>query len=1013
MQKSFIDFSFSLYKDPTSKTLIIKKNRANIVLECCELSFLLEESIFQNSLCLKLKATPKKQGKYPIKICLMNARDEPIKESKLELVVAPYENESELIIKNIGVKIAEVLENPSEYLKENKMVFRLIIANAQERNLTPKTGLENKGCTCYLNSCLQTIYMLPYLRAKIYECDVDLLVFSEENRKVFNLTGEDDFKRFDANQKLEKKQISLIKSLQEVFCAMETFNLSYLSPTKLFLALGWSIADTLVQEDAHEFFRSLLVKIEERFTDLNKLKYFLKQQKDGIVSKDTSFFSFFEELDKKEDFDKENPIKKLMEGQSQTETFSEQFNYKNEITESFYDIQLLVKGNNNLYDAFKHLVAPIPLIGENALLTEKHGKIDATKKISFKEFPPILVLHLRRFEFDPETFNFSKVNENFEFYSEIDLNNFCKNTLDCSYKLFAVIVHKGVRLDSGHYFNLIDPSLDSSWWLFNDEQIIKLSKIDEKEPFTEFYGGNVQNAYFLVYIRRDWVSKILLESTTISNDSTKKGKLILAGKELQNSLRNEKFEVLNEMVKRKEKKSQHWSNTLLFVDIKIRNILKSHLEDIGFELEAFDEKSFEINVNKFWNFLRSVAKGNSLAKANIKANKRDKPVIYELNSIRILERFNNNFLVLCLENSKNTSEASKELLEYFRNKLKVAIFKKYFDIKTGVLEENFDSTKTNIFKELEKLILIEYDIQKVSEVVENEEVRTKYLPTRITFPFERNFVPESSNSKYKLYSLIIPNFTFTKNTKLIKNNYYFIKIVRSKIESKENDILLGSFTLNSILEAMDNVGWVAFDNSLSLMDNIENLTIKNGEIFQNVNIFVEMDILNLNIVKVEKEVRKEGSTIILDFYKNSLLEQIANCNWKSLEESKKLLSFEELTKEVGIVKLFNLAILLKDNFDYNFGEFEIDKTRSSKVYLIVEISHKTTFLDLYGVVKPLGDFNPDFKLFEEADKQDKVEKIDFLDKPIAKISNHLGKMKVHEPSFKTNKIDFLVIMGLT
>jgi ubiquitin carboxyl-terminal hydrolase 7 len=63
-------------------------------------------------------------------------------------------------------------------------------------------------------------------------------------------------------------------------------------------------------------------------------------------------------------------------------------------------IQLDVKGMKNLRESFRDYVKVDTLEGDNKYSTESFGPQDAKKGVIFQSFPPVLNLHLKRFEYD-------------------------------------------------------------------------------------------------------------------------------------------------------------------------------------------------------------------------------------------------------------------------------------------------------------------------------------------------------------------------------------------------------------------------------------------------------------------------------------------------------------------------------------------------------------------------------------------------------------------------------------
>lgn len=64
------------------------------------------------------------------------------------------------------------------------------------------------------------------------------------------------------------------------------------------------------------------------------------------------------------------------------------------------DLSLNVKGMKNVYDALDKYCAEEIMDGDNQYRTEEFGLQDAARGVSFTKFPPVLELHLLRFEFD-------------------------------------------------------------------------------------------------------------------------------------------------------------------------------------------------------------------------------------------------------------------------------------------------------------------------------------------------------------------------------------------------------------------------------------------------------------------------------------------------------------------------------------------------------------------------------------------------------------------------------------
>lgn len=83
--------------------------------------------------------------------------------------------------------------------------------------------------------------------------------------------------------------------------------------------------------------------------------------------------------------------------------------YESSRIETFHDLQLHVKGCKNVYDSLRLYIQEETLDGDNQYDAEKHGKQDAKKGCIFSKLPPVLNLHLIRFEYDVSKDAMSKV----------------------------------------------------------------------------------------------------------------------------------------------------------------------------------------------------------------------------------------------------------------------------------------------------------------------------------------------------------------------------------------------------------------------------------------------------------------------------------------------------------------------------------------------------------------------------------------------------------------------------
>ena len=284
---------------------------------------------------------------------------------------------------------------------------------------------------------------------------------------------------------------SIPLALQKVFYELQ-FGDKAVGTKKLTKSFGWETLDSFMQHDVQELNRVLLDNFE------NKMK--------GTIV--------------------ESYIPELFEGKMESYIRCKHVDYESARLESFYDIQLNVKNKKNIYESFDDYVAVESLEGENKYDAGQHGLQEASKGIHFVNFPPVLSLHLMRFQYDAEADANIKINDRFEFPEELSLTRYFKQTgtpIESSaseYVLLAVFVHSGDN-HGGHYVVYVNPQCEGQWYKFDDDVVCRATR---KEAIDMNFGGGAgeclglplkQNtsAYMLVYVRRSAIGDVLQKVT--------------------------------------------------------------------------------------------------------------------------------------------------------------------------------------------------------------------------------------------------------------------------------------------------------------------------------------------------------------------------------------------------------------------------------------------------------------------------------------------------------------------
>ncbi|KAL1494339.1 hypothetical protein ABEB36_009953 [Hypothenemus hampei] len=399
----------------------------------------------------------------------------------------------------------EVLDPEKGFIKDDAITLEVqVTADAphgvswDSKKHTGYVGLKNQGATCYMNSLLQTLYFTNQLRKAVYKMPTE----SDDSTK------------------------SVALALQRVFHELQ-FCDKPVGTKKLTKSFGWETLDSFMQHDVQEFLRVLLDKLESKM-------------KGTCV---------------------EGTVPKLFEGKMLSYIRCKNVDYSSTRSETFYDIQLNIKGKKNIYESFKDYIAKETLDGDNKYDAGEHGFQEAEKGVIFSSFPPVLHLHLMRFQYDPVTDSSVKFNDRFEFYEKIQLDEYLQepNPNDpANYTLHAVLVHSGDN-HGGHYVVFINPKGDGKWCKFDDDVVSRCKKAEAVE---NNYGGhdedinmmNVKhctNAYMLVYIRDSELGNVLQEVTNSDIPS-----------ELADRLAEEKR---MEQVRRRERNEAHLYMTIQVV----------------------------------------------------------------------------------------------------------------------------------------------------------------------------------------------------------------------------------------------------------------------------------------------------------------------------------------------------------------------------------------------------------------------------------------------------------------
>jgi ubiquitin carboxyl-terminal hydrolase 9/24 len=431
--------------------------------------------------------------------------------------------------------------------------WNLQVLNDMRRVDISHSGLKNQGCTCYMNSLLQQLFMnVPFreaiLQTPLLECHrttswhrsdedfrgMDLLfewqdgsmrkgrvlgydsasdthevLYMQSDESVsFNIRQGRHHKetgRFriipsesiDPIKESEEHAYRVLEQLQRTFVFMKHSKRRYFDPRPFVeacktLNLNFNVYQ---QNDAAEFYDQLLDRIEIATK--------------GIHTK----IDIWNEVILKRSFGAQTLYQKIPHGCEIYSTKKEECgHWQGTRVEPFLKLEVLIRGKENFFDSLDELVQNELMDGENKIDCD----VCATKKTTnrsacINKLPNLMVLHLKRFELDFQTFETVKLNNKMEFPFDTHLNMFkyTKEGLeweelnkqklkeeeagqsspkpsniqyesiaipkpdmtDYEYELQGVLVHSGVA-QGGHYYSFSrDPENNEKWYKLDDEDV--------------------------------------------------------------------------------------------------------------------------------------------------------------------------------------------------------------------------------------------------------------------------------------------------------------------------------------------------------------------------------------------------------------------------------------------------------------------------------------------------------------------------------------------------------------
>ena len=430
------------------------------------------------------------------------------------------------------------------------------------------------GCTCYMNSLLQQFHNISIIREGI--------LATPDNH-------------------LQPKEESYLFQIKKIFAFLKKTDKKFHNPkdfTSIFKNYDGQVMNVTEQMDVDEFYNLLIDRLEPY---LKNTKY------------ETLFKFIFS-----------GTLSNEIIGKNDCKHYSE-------TNEVFQSIILQVKNKKNIEESLDAFISGEMMEGENSYNCERcDKKVSALKRQCFKKLPNVLVLVLKRFDFDYDTMQKSKINDYCEFPLELNMRNYCQEFLNENlekdnadnntdnediynymYDLNGVIIHTGTS-ERGHYYSLVKKG-DKNWYEFND---INVTNFDIDDLADEAFGGSQYyynnktgkneliekstNAYVLFYTKKNSIkseedNKIKMD-LEISNNNKVNNTYTNNNKILKNI--NNEFLLFNNLLKNSENENKNENSS-------IANIQKDILDNIKTDnFQYWVSKS--IFSNDYINFINDI-----------------------------------------------------------------------------------------------------------------------------------------------------------------------------------------------------------------------------------------------------------------------------------------------------------------------------------------------------------------------------------------------------------------------
>ncbi|XP_064393950.1 probable ubiquitin carboxyl-terminal hydrolase FAF-X [Halichondria panicea] len=371
-------------------------------------------------------------------------------------------------------------------------------------------GLKNAGATCYMNAVLQQLFMISPVRnevlgvgeAALFLREIDEKAERQDKEKEANRKNKDELDApddpplpspSDADRKDTHKMV--FTQLQSIFGHLMESRLQFHVPKGFWrdFRLWGDRVNLREQHDAFEFFNCLVDSLDEGFKSY------------GSPAR----------------------VSHVLGGSYADQKICKGCPHRYSREEPFTALNVEIRNQQHLFESLDAFVKGDLLEGANAYHCEKcDKKVDTVKRLCIKKLPKVLVIQLKRFDYDWERETAVKFNDYFEFPREFDMAPYTAATLakteggegvssgnmdsgdkpsntpgdepgdgvSTKYRLKGIVVHSG-QASGGHYYSFIQvrkpPGSNTPKWFKFDDGDVTEAKIEDEEEFkAQAFGGD-------------------------------------------------------------------------------------------------------------------------------------------------------------------------------------------------------------------------------------------------------------------------------------------------------------------------------------------------------------------------------------------------------------------------------------------------------------------------------------------------------------------------------------------